>query len=330
MKVLVTGGAGFIGSDFVKLAARKGWKVTVVDKLTYAGDMERLKPIQDRIDFYNVDILNKEELRKIFEKHKPKVVLHFAAETNIDRSVIEPSIFMETNIIGTIYLLELVKEFEVEKFINITSYEEYGYVKEGERDEDCPLNPRSPYAVSKASADMLGQVYWRALKVPVITLRLCSIYGPWQNPERLIPMTILKALRNEYIPVYGTGDIIREWLYLCDCIRAIFAVLEKGNPGEVYNVGSGERFQVIDIVKQILKMLEKPETLIKFMPDRPGHERRIAICSEKIKNKTGWLPLTKLESGLKYTVEWNLNNRTWLFKKLFYYEDLWSRLYKEE
>ncbi|MEN2995049.1 MAG: dTDP-glucose 4,6-dehydratase [Thermodesulfovibrio sp.] len=330
MKVLVTGGAGFIGSDFVRIAARKGWKVTVVDKLTYAGDMERLKPIQDRIDFYNVDILDKVELRKIFEKQRPQTVLHFAAETNIDKSVIEPSIFMETNIIGTIYLLELANEFKVEKFINITSYEEYGEIKEGERDEDCPLNPRSPYAVSKASSDMLGQVYWRALKLPVITVRLCSIYGPWQNPERLIPMTILKALRDEQIPIYGTGDIIREWLYLCDCVRAILLLLEKGKVGEVYNVGSGERFTVIEIVKQILKIMDKPESLIKFVPDRPGHEKRFAINSEKIKNTTGWAPTTKFELGLKATVEWNLSNRTWLFKKLFYYEDLWSRLYKEE
>ncbi|HOA83202.1 MAG TPA: dTDP-glucose 4,6-dehydratase [Thermodesulfovibrio thiophilus] len=330
MKVLVTGGAGFLGSDFVRLAARKGWKVTVVDKLTYAGDMDRLKPIQDRIDFYNTDILDKEELKRIFEKKKPEAVLHFAAETNIDRSVTEPNIFMETNIIGTIYLLELVKYFEVGRFFNITSYEEYGEIKEGERDEDCPLNPRSPYAVSKASADMLGQVYWRALKLPVITVRLCSIYGPWQNPERLIPMTILKALRNDRIPVYGTGEIIREWLYLCDCIRAIFALLEKGKPGEVYNIGSGERFKVIDIVKQILELLEKPDSLIKYLPDRPGHEKRIAIMSEKIKNSIGWAPTTKFDSGLKSTIEWNLKNRTWLFKKLFYYEDLWSRIYKEE
>ncbi|MCS7214838.1 MAG: dTDP-glucose 4,6-dehydratase [Thermodesulfovibrio sp.] len=330
MKVLVTGGAGFIGSDFVRLAARKGWKVTVVDKLTYAGDMERLKPIQDRLDFYNVDILDKEGVKKIFEKQRPQIVLHFAAETNIDRSVLEPSIFMETNIIGTIYLLELAKEFEVERFINVTSYEEYGDIKVGERDEECALNPRSPYAVSKASADMLGQVYWRTLKLPVITVRLCSIYGPWQNPERLIPMTILKALRNDFIPVYGTGDIIREWLYLCDCIRAILAILEKGKPGEVYNVGSGERFTVIEIVKQILKILDKPESLIKFVPDRPGHEKRFAISSEKIKNSTGWSPITKFDLGLKSTIEWNLNHRTWLFKKLFYYEDLWSKLYKED
>ncbi|MCX8034346.1 MAG: GDP-mannose 4,6-dehydratase [Thermodesulfovibrio sp.] len=329
MKVLVTGGAGFIGSDFVRLAARKGWKVAVVDKLTYAGDLERLKPIQDRLEFYNVDILDRSEMRKIFEKHKPEAVLHFASETNIDRSVIEPSIFMETNIIGTIYLLELAREFDVQKFLNITSYEEYGEIKEGERDEDCPLNPRSPYAVSKTSADMLGQVYWRTLKLPVITLRLCSIYGPWQNPERLIPMTVLKALRNEPIPIYGAGDIIREWLYLCDCIRAVFVALENSNPGEVFNVGSGERYQIIDIVKQILKLLDKPESLIKFVPDRPGHEKRVAICNEKIKNKLGWHPNTKFESGLKMTVEWNLNNRTWLFKKLFYYEDLWNKLYKE-
>ncbi len=330
MKVLVTGGAGFIGSDFVRLAARKGWKVTVIDKLTYAGDLERLKPIEDRLSFYNTDILDKEEMKKIFKKHKPEAVLQFVAETNIDKSVIEPSVFMETNIIGTIYLLELAKEFEVKKFINITSYEEYGEIIEGEREEDCPLNPRSPYAVSKTSADMLGQVYWRSLKLPLITLRLCSIYGPWQNPERLIPMTVLKALRNEPIPIYGTGDVTREWLYLCDCIRAIFAALEEGKPGEVYNVGSGERYQVVEIVREILKLLDKPQSLIKFVSDRPGHEKRIAICSEKIKNKLKWIPHTKFESGLKMTVEWNLNNRTWLFKKLFYYEDLWNKLYRED
>lgn len=330
MKVLVTGGAGFIGSDFVRLAARKGWKVIVVDKLTYAGDLERLKPVLDRLDFYNVDILDRDEMRKIFTTHNPEIVLHFASETNIDRSVIEPSIFMETNIIGTIYLLELAKEFNINKFINITSYEEYGEIKEGERDEDCPLNPRSPYAVSKTSADMLGQVYWRALNLPVITLRLASIYGPWQNPERLIPMTVLKALRNEPIPIYGSGDIIREWLYLCDCTRAVFAVLENGSPGEIFNVGSGERYQIIDIVKQILKLLDKPESLIKFVPDRPGHEKRVAICSEKIKNKLGWSPTHKFELALKSTIEWNLNNRTWLFKKLFYYQDLWRKLYRED
>lgn len=330
MRVLVTGGAGFIGSDFVRLAARKGWKVTVVDKLTYAGDLERLKPIKDRLDFYNVDILDKDEMRKIFEKHKPEAVLHFASETNIDKSVIEPSIFMETNIIGTIYLLELSKEFNVGKFVNITSYEEYGEIKEGEIDEESPLNPRSPYAVSKTSADMLGQVYWRALKLPVITLRLCSIYGPWQNPERLIPMSVLKALRNEQIPIYGKGEVIREWLYICDCVRAIFLALENGKGGDVYNVGSGERFQVIEIVKKILSHLGKPETLIKFVPDRPGHEKRFAISCERIKNNLGWTPTVNFDVGLKTTVEWNLNNRTWLFKKLFYYEDLWSRLYRED
>lgn len=330
MRVLVTGGAGFIGSDFVRLAARKGWKVTVVDKLTYAGDLERLKPIKDRLDFYNVDILDKDEMRKIFEKHKPEAVLHFASETNIDKSVIEPSIFMETNIIGTIYLLELSKEFNVGKFVNITSYEEYGEIKEGEIDEESPLNPRSPYAVSKTSADMLGQVYWRALKLPVITLRLCSIYGPWQNPERLIPMSVLKALRNEQIPIYGKGEVIREWLYICDCVRAIFLALENGKGGDVYNVGSGERFQVIEIVKKILSLLGKPETLIKFVPDRPGHEKRFAISCERIKNNLGWTPTVNFDVGLKTTVEWNLNNRTWLFKKLFYYEDLWSRLYRED
>ncbi|MEN2985470.1 MAG: dTDP-glucose 4,6-dehydratase [Thermodesulfovibrionaceae bacterium] len=329
MKILVTGGAGFIGSDFVRLAARKGLKVVVVDKLTYAGDTERLKPIYDRIHFYNLDILNKEELKKIFEKHNPNIVLHFAAETNIDKSVFEPSIFMETNIIGTIYLFEIVKNYKIEKFINITSYEEYGEIKEGEVTEDHPLNPRSPYAVSKASADMLGQVYWRTLNIPVITARLCSIYGPWQNPERLIPMTILKALRNEVIPVYGAGDIEREWLYLYDCISAIFYLIERGKPGEIYNIGSGERYKVIEIVRKILQILEKPESLIKFVPDRPGHEKRVAISSEKIKKEAGWMPHTTFELGLKATVEWNLNNRMWLFKKLFYYEDLWSKLYEE-
>lgn len=329
MKILVTGGAGFIGSDFVRLAARKGLKVIVVDKLTYAGDTERLKPIHDRIEFYNLDILNKEELEKVFEKHKPNIVLHCAAETNIDKSVFDPSIFMETNIIGTIYLFELAKNYKIEKFINVTSYEEYGEIKEAEVTEEHPLNPRSPYAVSKASADMLGQVYWRTLNIPVITARLCSIYGPWQNPERLIPMTILKALRNETIPIYGTGEAVREWLYLCDCIRAIFDLIEKGKPGEVYNIGSGERYRIIDIVKKILQILDKSESLIKFVPDRPGHEKRVAISSEKIRRQLGWSPATNFQTGLKATVEWNLNNRMWLYKKLFYYEDLWSKLYKE-
>ncbi|OGQ38067.1 MAG: dTDP-glucose 4,6-dehydratase, partial [Deltaproteobacteria bacterium RIFCSPLOWO2_01_FULL_42_9] len=281
-KLLITGGAGFIGSECVRQGVKRGYKIVVADKLTYAGDLERIGDVEKGTTFYNADITNRESLTHIFKKEKPEAVIHWAAESHVDRSIVDASPFLETNIKGTQVLLEAARASGVEKFINISTDEVYGEMgKDGQFFETTPLNPNSPYSVSKASADMLGRAYHRTYGLPVVTVRPSNNYGPWQYPEKLIPVAILKAINNEKIPVYGKGENIREWLFVSDCVEAVFLMLEKGIAGEVYNIGSGVEKKNVEVVNNILKLLGKPEKLIEFVKDRPGHDLRYSLNSDK-------------------------------------------------
>ncbi|HHE04465.1 MAG TPA: dTDP-glucose 4,6-dehydratase [candidate division WOR-3 bacterium] len=329
MKILVTGGAGFIGSEFVRQAVKKGYQVAVVDKLTYAGDLERLKVVWDSINFYRADITNSEFVEHIFDKEKPDVVIHFAAESHVDRSILNPAEFLNSNILGTYVLLEASKKYNINLFINISTDEVYGELGEtGKFTEESPLKPNSPYSVSKASADMLGRAYFRTYGLPVITIRPSNNYGPWQYPEKLIPVVITKALQNETVPVYGKGSNVREWLYVEDCANAIFAIIEKGKPGEIYNVASGEERRNIEVVKAILELLGKPYDLIKFVEDRPGHDFRYSMDFSKVMKECGWRPKTNFEEGLEKTVKWYLEHKDWLFKKVEDLKEYWKKVYK--
>ena len=328
MKLLVTGGAGFIGSEFVRQAVDKGYEIAVVDKLTYAGDLERLKEVEDRITFYKADITNREFIEHIFKVEKPDVVVHWAAESHVDRSILDASPFIETNVKGTQVLLDVAKENNIKKFINIATDEVYGELgEEGQFYEDTPLVPNSPYSVSKASADMLGRAYYKTYGLPVITVRPSNNYGWWQYPEKLIPVVILKALNDEPIPVYGTGQNVREWLFVSDCAEAVFEIIEKGKEGEIYNVGSGEERRNIEVVKAILSILNKPEDLITFVKDRPGHDFRYSLNTDKIEREIGWKAKVKFEEGIEKTVKWYLDNMDWVEKKLKYLKEYWNKVY---
>lgn len=328
-KLFVTGGAGFIGSEFVRQGVRRGYAIFLIDKLTYAGDMERIKEVEKEVAFYRIDITDKKSVERIFKTCKPDAVVHWAAESHVDRSILDASPFLETNIKGTQVLLEASKQKGVERFINISTDEVYGELEEkGQFYETTPLNPNSPYSVSKASADMLGRAYHRTYGVPVITVRPSNNYGPWQYPEKLIPVVILKAVNNEKIPVYGAGQNIREWLFVTDCVDAIFRILEKGRAGEIYNIGSGEEKRNIEVVKTILKLLGKKEDLIKFVKDRLGHDYRYSLNSGKIRKELGWKTKMPFAEGIEETVKWYIENMKWVRSKLQYLTKYWDRAYK--
>ncbi len=330
MKILVTGGAGFIGSEFVRQSVLRRFDTTVVDNLSYAGDMERLKEVEKDIRFYREDIRNRDAMNEIFKKERPDVVVHFAAESHVDRSILEPNIFIETNIIGIMNLLEVSRNYKVERFINISTDEVYGELsKDGYFTEESPLRPNSPYSVSKASQDMLGRAYWRTYGIPVITVRPSNNYGYWQYPEKLIPLVIAKAINGEEIPVYGTGENIREWLHVSDCVKGIMAVIERGKIGEIYNIGSAEERRNIDVVSTILRILNKPLELIRFIPDRPGHDFRYSLDSTKIKKELGWSPEIRFEEGLEMTVRWYMEHTEYLNQKIISLRKYWKRVYKE-
>ncbi len=314
--VLITGGAGFIGSEFVRKAVSKGYEVAVIDNLSYAGDMERLKEVAGKIKFFKTDITDREAVKGIFGSVTPEAVVHWAAESHVDRSILDASPFLDTNIRGTQVLLDLSRESGIKIFINVSTDEVYGDLGEsGQFFETTPLNPSSPYSVSKASADMLGRAYHRTYGLPVITVRPSNNYGPWQYPEKLIPVVVLKALHNERIPVYGKGENVREWLYVSDCTEAVLEVLEKGNAGDIYNIGSGEEKRNIDVVKAILAILGKSEDLIEFVKDRPGHDFRYSLNAARINNELGWKTKVRFEKGIETTVKWYVDNIEWVKSK---------------
>jgi len=328
-KILVTGGAGFIGSEFVRQAINRdcphrskgvlsevegtGLSLIVVDKLTYAGDLRRLEEVKGKYKFYKADICNKKAIEAIFKKERPDIVVHFAAETHVDRSIEEAAPFLKTNVIGTQILLELSRLFKIKRFIHISTDEVYGEIKRGKFLESAPLKPNSPYAASKAAADLLIKAYIRTYNFPAIIVRPCNNYGPWQYPEKLISQSILKAIKNEKIPIYGRGKNIREWLYVSDCIEAILLILDKGKIGEIYNVGSGQEKNNLMVVKEILKIMNKPQRLIKFVKDRSGHDLRYRLDSKKVCYEINWKPEIKFEERIKLTVRWYLSYKNWLF-----------------
>lgn len=314
-KILVTGGAGFIGSEFVRFAAQKNYKIIVLDKLTYAGDLKRLTEVKKKIVFYKADICDYRKVQGIFSKERPDSVVHFAAETHVDRSICDAAPFLETNIKGTQVLLEASLKHKAQRFVHISTDEVYGEVLKGKFTEDSPFHPNSPYAVSKAAADMLVQSYQRTYRLPAVIIRPCNNYGPWQYPEKLIPVALARVFNNQPIPVYARGLNVREWLYVGDCAEGIFSIMKKGRIGQAYNLGSDIEKRNIDVASLILKLLGKDSSLIKFVSDRPGHDLRYRLSSQKAYRETGWQPEINFESGLRQTIGWYCNNRSWLAEK---------------
>ena len=314
-KILVTGGYGFIGSNFARymLKAYPEYHLINFDKLTYAGNRDNLADIErnPRYTFVKGDIADIEEVRGVMAGVDE--VVHFAAESHVDRSIESPAIFIETNVTGTSNLLECAMSAGVKKFVHVSTDEVYGSLPEGGYfTEQTPLSPNSPYSASKAGSDLLVRAYYETYKFPGVITRCSNNYGPYQFPEKLIPLMISNALEDKPLPVYGDGMNVRDWLYVEDHCRAIDAVLHKGKAGEVYNIGGSNEWHNIDLVKLLLKDLGKPESLIKFVKDRLGHDRRYAIDSSKIQKELGWSPRTTFEDGIKKTIAWYRNNSTWI------------------
>ena len=319
MKILVTGAAGFIGSNFVfhMRKAHPEYDIIALDSLTYAGNLETLAPVmeEDHFTFVRCDITDREGVRKVFKEHHPDVVVNFAAESHVDRSIEDPGVFLRTNILGTQVLMDACREFGIRRFHQVGTDEVYGDLPLDRPDlfftEDLPLQASSPYSASKASADLLTMAYHRTYGLPVTISRCSNNYGPYQFPEKLIPLMIANALADKPLPVYGTGENVRDWLYVEDHCRAIDMILENGKVGEVYNIGGHNERSNLDVVKTILKQLGKPESLITFVGDRKGHDLRYAIDPSKIHGELGWMPETKFDDGICQTIDWYLNNESW-------------------
>ena len=314
MNIIVTGGAGFIGSNFVYYQHKHHPqdKIICVDKLTYAGNLETLEPLmeKDNFQFIKADIADRKAVYKIFEEEKPDIVVNFAAESHVDRSIENPEIFLQTNIIGTSVLLDACRKYGIDRYHQVSTDEVYGDL-DLFFTEQTNLHTSSPYSASKASADLLVMAYHRTYKVPTTISRCSNNYGPYHFPEKLIPLMIIHALDDKPLPVYGDGLNVRDWLYVGDHCSAIDLIIRKGRVGEVYNVGGHNERANIDVVKTILKQLGKPESLIEHVTDRKGHDRRYAIDPTKIHDELGWEPTTKFEDGIKKTVQWYLDNRDW-------------------
>ncbi|HDR7781237.1 MULTISPECIES: dTDP-glucose 4,6-dehydratase [Bacillus cereus group] len=316
MKVLVTGGAGFIGSNFVRYMVKKYPKYNIVnlDTLTYAGNLENLKDIEELSNyrFIKGDIADRQFINQLFKEEKFDYVLNFAAESHVDRSITNPDIFIQTNIQGTQVLLDAAKNAEVKKYLQVSTDEVYGTLGEtGYFTEETPLASNSPYSSSKAGADLLVRAYHETFGLPVNITRCSNNYGPFHFPEKLIPLMIINALNDKQLPVYGDGLNVRDWLHVEDHCQAIDLVLHKGKNGEVYNVGGNNERTNIEIVKTILKALDKPESLIKYVTDRPGHDRRYAIDATKLREELGWSPKYNFDTGIEQTIKWYLENQDW-------------------
>ena len=319
MKILITGGAGFIGSNFIfyMLQTHPDYELICLDKLTYAGNLKTLEPVMEQANFKFVkaDIADRQAVFDLFAAEKPNVVVNFAAESHVDRSIENPGVFLQTNVIGTQVLLDACRQFGVERYHQVSTDEVYGDLPLDRPDlfftEQTPLHTSSPYSASKASADLLCNAYQRTYNLPITISRCSNNYGPYQFPEKLIPVMIANALADKPLPVYGEGLNVRDWLYVEDHCRAIDLILQNGEAGQVYNIGGHNEMRNIDIVKLILKALDKPESLITFVTDRKGHDMRYAINPTFIHDKLGWLPETKFADGIQKTIAWYLNHKEW-------------------
>jgi dTDP-glucose 4,6-dehydratase len=316
MTILVTGGAGFIGSAFVRLLmAETGWRVVNFDKLTYAGNLENLAPVADdpQYNFVHGDICDETLVDAILTRERPDAIVHFAAESHVDRSILSPEPVVRTNVHGTFVLLEAARRHNLQRFVHVSTDEVYGSLEAPfEADEDFPLRPSSPYSASKAGSDLLARSYFVTYGLPVTITRASNNYGPYQFPEKLIPLMIANALENVPLPVYGDGLQVRDWLYVDDHCRGILAVLEHGRAGEIYNIGGNRSLPNLEVVHQLLRLTGKPDSLIRFVTDRPGHDRRYALSSEKLMRETPWRPLIEFETGLARTIEWYRSNAAWV------------------
>jgi dTDP-glucose 4,6-dehydratase len=317
VKLLVTGGAGFIGSCFVRMALREKYaaRVVVYDKLTYAGNLENLQPVAGRpeLRFIQADICDGDAVENTLREESPDAIVHFAAESHVDRSIHSPAPVVETNFNGTFTLLEAARRFDLKRFLHVSTDEVYGSIEEPlDADENYPLRASSPYSASKAGSDLLALSYFTTYKLNVTVTRASNNYGPYQFPEKLIPLMISNALDDKPLPIYGDGLQIRDWLYVEDHCRAIFAALEKGRPGQVYNVGGNCSLPNLDVVRRILKAAGKPESLMTYVADRPGHDRRYALTNEKLTRETGWRPEVDFDEGLAATIRWYHENQDWV------------------
>lgn len=328
MKILVTGGAGFIGSNFVYYLLEKHPhdEIVVLDLLTYAGNLKTLEPVLDKIKFVKEDICNREAVFKLFGDEKFDIVVNFAAESHVDRSIEDPGIFLKTNILGTQVLMDASRKYGVKRFHQVSTDEVYGDLPLDRPDllfrESTPLHTSSPYSASKAGADLLVLAYYRTFKLPITISRCSNNYGPYQFPEKLIPLMISRALDNQSLPVYGEGLNVRDWLHVKDHCSAIDLIIRNGKAGEVYNIGGHNEKANIEVVKIILKALDKPESLISYVKDRPGHDQRYAIDPTYIIKELGWKPEYNFETGIKQTIDWYLGNKEW-------WENIVSGEYKE-
>ncbi len=319
MKLCVTGGAGFIGGNFVQYMVKKypDYDVLNLDLLTYAGNLETLKPVEREPNYRFVrgDIADREFIMDLFAKEKFDVVVNFAAESHVDRSIHDPGIFVQTNVLGTQVLLDASREYGVKRFHQVSTDEVYGDLPLDRPDlffhEDTPLHTSSPYSSSKASADLFVMAYHRTYGLPVTISRCSNNYGPYQFPEKLIPLMISRALEDESVPVYGKGENVRDWLHVLDHCKAIDLILHRGRVGEVYNIGGHNERTNLDVVKTVLRTLDKPESLIQYVTDRPGHDLRYAIDPTKIETELGWKPTYNFDTGIRQTIQWYLDNREW-------------------
>jgi dTDP-glucose 4,6-dehydratase len=337
MKILVTGAAGFIGSNFVYLMLEEhpDYDIVGLDLLTYAGNLETLEPAMKnpKFKFTKGDIADRDYIFNLFKEEKFDIVVNFAAESHVDRSIVDPGIFLKTNILGTQVLMDACREYGIQRYHQVSTDEVYGDLPLDRPDlfftEDTPIHTSSPYSASKASADLLVLAYHRTFGLPVSITRCSNNYGPYHFPEKLIPLMISRALADESLPVYGTGENVRDWLYVKDHCRAIDLVIHKGRVGEVYNVGGHNERTNLEVVKTILRELGKPESLITYVGDRKGHDMRYAIDPTKISNELGWLPTIKFDDGIKMTIQWYLDNEDW-WKNIIsgdyqnYYEKMYS------
>ena len=319
MNIIVTGGAGFIGSNFIFYMLKKhpDYRIVCIDKLTYAGNLSTRASVMDnpKFRFVKMDICDRTAVEGLFAEEHPDVVVNFAAESHVDRSIENPGIFLETNIMGTAVLMDVCRKCGIKRFHQVSTDEVYGDLPLDRPDlfftESTPINTSSPYSTSKASADLLVHAYYRTYGLPVSISRCSNNYGPYQFPEKLIPLMIANALNDKPLPVYGAGENVRDWLYVDDHCKAIDLIIHKGKVGGIYNVGGHNEMKNIDIVKLICQALDKPESLITHVTDRKGHDMRYAIDPTKIHNELGWLPETKFADGIKKTIKWYLDNKSW-------------------